>query len=42
MLPSRGRRYDMRFDARYAYLAAVERLAELAGLNQPPPQTPLG
>ena len=35
--------YDMRFDARQAYMQAVERLAQLLGLNEaPPPQQDAG
>ncbi|KAL4423232.1 hypothetical protein ABPG77_000024 [Micractinium sp. CCAP 211/92] len=32
--------YDMKFDVKAAYLQAVERLAELLGLNEPPPPPP--
>lgn len=30
----------MKFDVKAAYLQAVERLAELLGLNEPPPPPP--
>ena len=30
--------YDMRFDARHAYMQAIERLAQLLGLNEAPQQ----
>lgn len=33
-------RYDMKFDVKQAYLQAVERLAELLGLNEQPPPPP--
>ncbi|PRW58748.1 jmjC domain-containing 7 isoform X1 [Chlorella sorokiniana] len=32
--------YDMKFDARQAYLQAIERLAQLIGLNEEPPAPP--
>ncbi|KAL4434322.1 hypothetical protein ABPG75_000763 [Micractinium tetrahymenae] len=32
--------YDMKFDVKQAYLQAVERLAELLGLNEAPPPPP--
>lgn len=33
-------RYDMKFDARQAYLQAIERLSQLLGLNEEPPPPP--
>lgn len=33
-------RYDMKWDVKQAYLSAVERLAEVLGLNEPPPPPP--